>query len=94
MFHLHPALHVCVSLLVQKAALRLCFTCTLPCTSAFHFWCERRRCTCVSLAPCPSRLCLPARALTLEMTAAPGCPMPEHALHESAPDRSQSAATT
>ena len=57
MFHLHPALHVCVSLLMRKAALRPCFTCTLPCTSVFHFWCERRRCACVSLAPCPSRLC-------------------------------------
>ena len=56
LFHLHHALLICVSLLVQKAALRLCFTCTPPCTSVFHFWCERRRCACVSLAPCPARL--------------------------------------
>ena len=57
MFHLHLALRACVSLLVRKAALRLCFTCTTPFTSVFHFWCERRRCACVSLASCPSRLC-------------------------------------
>ena len=56
MIHLHPALHVCVSLLVQKAALRLCFTCTLLCLSVSHFWCERRRYACVSLAPCLARL--------------------------------------
>ena len=57
MFHLHPALHVCVSLLVQKAALRLCFTCILPFASVFHFWCERWRCVCVSLAPRRAHLC-------------------------------------
>ena len=77
MFHLHRALHVCVSHLVREAALRLCFTCTLPCMSVFHFWCERRRCACVSLAPCLARLCF---SFIVKGSAAPVFHL-HHALH-------------